>query len=222
MSLRNGFKDRFFRYIFILVLKRIWFRIENWSFSAQSLLFLPVMKNEVYILLGSNLGNRQEYLFLARQALSHLVGEIVHTSAMFETAPWGSSADEQLYLNQAVMLSSSFSPATLIRQTLKIERTLGRNRSNLRYAARTIDIDIIFFNHIILDTLSLTLPHPRMQLRRFVLEPLNEIASGFIHPVFNLTIYSLLQKCEDVLMVKKMSCANSAGDPLVAESALIT
>jgi len=179
------------------------------------------MKNEVYLLLGSNLGNRQEYLYLAREALSHMAGDIVQASGVFETEAWGNAADEPLYLNQAVLLSTTHSPATLIRQTLKIERCLGRHRGDEQYAARTIDIDIIFFNHIILDTSSLILPHPRMQLRRFVLEPLNEIASGFVHPGFNQSITTLLQVCDDHLNVKRMAAYNAASQSDTAKLSLM-
>ncbi|MBV2245827.1 MAG: 2-amino-4-hydroxy-6-hydroxymethyldihydropteridine diphosphokinase [Lentimicrobium sp.] len=171
------------------------------------------MKNEVYLLLGSNLGNRQEYLYLARKALSHIVGDIIQASGVFETEAWGTSADEKLYLNQAVLLSTNHSPATLIRQTLKIERYLGRQRSEQQYAARTIDIDIIFFNQMILNTASLTLPHPRMQLRRFVLEPLNEIAAGFVHPGLHINVNLLLQACDDQLNVKRISDTYNTGQP---------
>ncbi|GAB1403950.1 MAG: 2-amino-4-hydroxy-6-hydroxymethyldihydropteridine diphosphokinase [Lentimicrobiaceae bacterium] len=167
------------------------------------------MINEAYLLLGSNLGDRQDYLLRARRALSCLAGNMLRASHLFETEAWGDTPDKQEYLNQAILLTTTHSPASLIRQTLRIEGSLGRQRGDNQYAARTIDIDIIFFNHMMLNTNSLVLPHPRMQLRRFVLEPLNEIAPDFVHPVFKQKVATLLSECDDCLAVKKLGAVDA-------------
>lgn len=173
------------------------------------MLFLPVMKNEVYLLLGSNLGNRQAYLKQAIEALARSVGQILRLSSLFETVPWGNETDEHLYLNQAVLLETTFAPSGLIRQALKIEHELGRKRGNDKYEARTIDIDVMFFNQLNLIIPELIVPHPRLHLRRFVLEPLCEIASGYVHPGLNKDITTLLDTCLDTLAVVKLPATES-------------
>lgn len=159
--------------------------------------------NEAYLLIGGNMGNRLHYLARARQALEKECGPIVRQSSIYETAAWGLE-DQAAFLNQALEINTNLSAPDLLRVLLSIEEALGRKRE-IKYGPRLIDIDILLFNEATIDLPGLKVPHPHMQSRRFVLEPLNEIAPGKWHPVFQQTIAQLLAECTDPLTVHKFS-----------------
>jgi len=159
--------------------------------------------NTVYLLTGGNVGNRQQYLQESARLIEAACGKIIRRSAIYETAAWGKT-DQAAFLNQALELSTLLAPAVLMKQLLAIEQTAGRKRAE-KYGPRTIDIDILLFNKEIIQSALLTIPHAQMANRRFVLEPLNEIAPDYIHPVLKKTIARLLQLCPDPLPVKKFS-----------------
>lgn len=163
------------------------------------------MKMErVFLLLGSNQGKREEFLTSAISKLDEKFGSIITISSYYETAPWG-DANQADFINQVVVIEVNCTPIYLLETILQIEIDLGRLRSpNARYGARNIDIDILYFGTEILDTPSLTIPHPRIQERRFVLEPMVEVAAGFIHPVTKLSQLQMLENCKDPLAVKKL------------------
>lgn len=131
------------------------------------------------------------------------VGFIAKRSTVYETAPWGKT-DQANFLNQGLQVESSLQPDELLRSCIGIEKKLGRIRHE-KWGARTIDIDIIYFNHEIIDTETLTIPHPRMTERRFVLTPIAEIAPNFIHPTLKTTNAKLLAECNDPLEVRIFS-----------------
>jgi 2-amino-4-hydroxy-6-hydroxymethyldihydropteridine diphosphokinase len=159
--------------------------------------------NNAYLLIGGNVGNRLQNLKEAVTAINNTCGSVVQQSAIYETAAWGKT-DQQAFLNQALLIDTRFTPLLLLQHTLAAETMLGRIRSE-RYGPRIIDIDILFFNNDIVREPELTIPHPEVQNRRFALEPLHEIASGLVHPVFQVTISQLLQDCPDKLPVKVWS-----------------
>lgn len=159
--------------------------------------------NTVYLLTGGNVGNRAQYLQETAHHIEARCGKIIRRSAIYETAAWGKT-DQASFLNQALELSTLLAPEPLMQQLLSIEQQSGRKRTE-KYGPRTIDIDILLFNHDIIETPMLTVPHSRMALRRFVLQPLSEIASAYVHPVFQKTIVQLLAVCPDPLPVKKFS-----------------
>lgn len=152
----------------------------------------------VFLLLGSNQGDRPGYLQRAIQALAHL-GEISARSSLYETEAWGKT-DQPAFLNQAICLETSIAPEALLTDILQIERELGRERLE-RYGPRTIDIDILLVDRVILRTETLTIPHPELPNRRFALTALAEIAPDQIHPVFGAAIAQLLIQCTDSLHV---------------------
>jgi len=164
--------------------------------------------NKAYLLTGGNLGNRELNLSLALDHITESCGKVTNQSSVYETAAWGPVTQPD-YLNQVLEIETPLSPAELMQQLLKIEKHLGRHREE-RYGARTIDIDILFFNNLTVDEDDLIIPHPRLYTRRFVLVPLNEIAPGLVHPILQLTINELLIKCADPLDVKKYIAADAA------------
>ncbi|MBB6001542.1 2-amino-4-hydroxy-6-hydroxymethyldihydropteridine diphosphokinase [Arcicella rosea] len=153
-----------------------------------------------YLLLGSNLGNRVEMLENAIQLIANKIGLIAKRSKFYETAPWGVE-NQPNYLNLALAVETTLSSKELLLQAQMIEEMLGRVRIE-KWGARLIDIDIIFHGNQIIDEPSLTLPHPLMQDRNFVLVPLEEIAADFIHPVFQKSIQVLYNVCPDIGEVK--------------------
>lgn len=164
--------------------------------------------NKAYLLTGGNLGNRELNLSLALDHITESCGKVTKQSSVYETAAWGPVSQPD-YLNQVLEIETPLTPADLMQQLLKIEKHLGRHREE-RYGARTIDIDILFFNNLTLDEDDLIIPHPRLYTRRFVLVPLNEIAPKLVHPILQSTINELLIKCTDPLDVKKYIAADAA------------
>ena len=162
-----------------------------------------IIKNIVYLLLGSNLGDRLQILQAARELIQKQIGEIDTISSIYETAPWG-VLDQPSFLNQVVKVLTSLEPEETLRIILGIEHELGRVRYE-RWGARVIDIDILYFQDMILDSSRLTIPHPRLHERRFTLTPLAEIAPDFIHPLLKKSSVQLLEVCPDQSEVKVFS-----------------
>ena len=156
--------------------------------------------NSAYLLTGGNLGDRLKNLTCAKELIEHEAGKIILASSIYETASWGLTAQPK-FLNQVLLIKTKFSAEKLMQSILSIENKMGRIRT-IKNASRIIDIDILFFNDDVIDKPHLCIPHPEIQNRKFVLAPLNEIASLYIHPVFKQTIKSLLSTLKDNLEVK--------------------
>ena len=157
--------------------------------------------NTAYLLIGGNLGDRAAYLAEAINQISAQCGRVISTSSIYETAAWG-NVNQPAFYNQAVKLITILSPEALIERLLAIENEMGRVRTE-KYGPRTIDLDILMINDIVIDTPTLTIPHPQLHNRRFALLPLHEIAPALHHPVLNKTIHELLLNCLDTLDVQK-------------------
>ena len=143
---------------------------------------------EVYFSLGSNLGNRKQNLNRAVEELEKRAGMVFARSSFYETVPWGFES-EHLFLNIAVGLKTELSPFGLLEESKKIECEMGRVPSpEEKYEDRPIDIDLLFYGDKEITSPLLEIPHPRLHLRDFVLEPLNEIAPQFLHPKLKKTI----------------------------------
>lgn len=155
---------------------------------------------KVYLLLGGNLGNRTLYLQQARESINQRVGSIAQTSKVYETAAWGKT-DQPTFLNQVLEVETMLSPEEVLQRINHIEQELGRVRQE-HWGARVIDIDILFYDELVLQTQRLTIPHPQLHLRRFTLMPLAEIAPDLVHPVLGQRIHVLLENCPDALEVK--------------------
>jgi len=156
-----------------------------------------------YLLLGGNLGDRRKNLELAIQLLNEEAGKVILVSALYETAAWGKE-DQPDFLNQAIALRTNLSALKLLDKALEIEQKLGRIRKE-KWGERLIDIDLILFgNEVINMEGKLQIPHPHMQNRKFVMQPLAEIAPDIYHPVLGKTILEIAGKISDNLEVNKL------------------
>lgn len=146
----------------------------------------------VYFSLGTNLGNKEQNLRLAVQHIEERIGKIVSLSAFYATAPWGFTSDNA-FLNAAVCAETSLPPLEILSITQSVEQEMGRTHKSVNgeYKDRVIDIDLLLYDDLILDTPTLKLPHPLMQERAFVMEPLAEIAPDVLHPVLKKTMQEL-------------------------------
>lgn len=151
-----------------------------------------------FILLGSNMGDREVVLDNAIKEIEKRCGRIVNKSSLYESEPWGFDTD-LYFLNQAIAVETELEPHDLLKELLTIEAELGRrrNENHIGYESRPIDLDIIYIDDMINEDEDLILPHPRMHLRRFVLAPLSEISPDFVHPILRESNSTLLDRCED-------------------------
>lgn len=153
-------------------------------------------QHQVILSLGSNQGNRLEVLQQCIQLLHQEVGTVIKISTVYETPAWGFESDA--FYNCALWLHTSFSAVKVLQQVLKIEKQLGRVRTATQgYQSRTIDIDIIAFDDLVLDTEKLNLPHPLLQERNFVLLPLRDLQSDWMHPTLKKSINELISETTD-------------------------
>jgi 2-amino-4-hydroxy-6-hydroxymethyldihydropteridine diphosphokinase len=152
-------------------------------------------KNDLYLLLGSNLGDRLALLSEATALIVERVGEVLKLSQIYQTAPWG-VIDQPAFLNQVLKVETALHPIDVLNVILKIEKQLGRERKEV-WGARLIDIDILYYADVVVTMSDLTIPHSQLHHRRFTLMPLAEIAPNYVHPKLKKTNQELLENCED-------------------------
>ena len=157
---------------------------------------------QVYLLLGANLGQPFEQLSAASKEVENLIGRIVAQSSLYQTAAWGVE-DSPDYLNQVLLVETALAPFEVLKTINLIEEKLGRTRK-LKWESRIIDIDILYYEDVVMDTERLIIPHPYLHFRKFTLVPLVEIATHLIHPIFNKTQEELLKDLKDDLEVLKI------------------
>jgi 2-amino-4-hydroxy-6-hydroxymethyldihydropteridine diphosphokinase len=153
--------------------------------------------NGIYFIIGGNLGDRLALIEDCKHKIEKEIGIISRSSSIYESASWGET-DNPNYLNQVLYVESIFSAKEVLEKALEIEKKLGRTRDK-KWESRLIDIDILFFNDEIIDEKDLKIPHPHLQNRKFVLVPLNDIASELIHPILKKSMMVLLDECQDNL-----------------------
>ncbi len=152
------------------------------------------MEHTVYLSIGSNIGDAELNCDTSVDMLRCADNlEVTAVSGYYKTEPVD-YLDQNYFVNLAVRLKTDLSPYDLLRKLKQIQELMGQGKKEVRFGPRIIDLDIIFYNHMILDTSDLELPHPRMQNRMFVLKPLCDIAPGYQHPVFNLSVQEMLDR----------------------------
>lgn len=163
------------------------------------------MKKEgvtAYISLGSNLGNRAFYLQKAVFGLGEHAGKVIDISPVYQSEAWGFKAED--FLNACVAVQTTLDPEKLLEVLLNLEREAGRERTaGMGYSSRTLDLDLLYYGSEQIKTEALTVPHPQLQRRRFVLKPLTDLAPQFYHPVLGKDHRNLIQQCRDKTRLKK-------------------
>ena len=157
------------------------------------------MEEQVFLLLGTNDGNRMANLNSAKDEIKKSVGLVAEESAIYQTAAWGKT-DQPDFYNQVLLLQTTISPEALLLHLQQIEKKLGRERKE-KWGARIIDIDILYFESEIISKPGLSVPHDRISIRRFVLVPLTELIPDFIDPKTSKSIVEMLNNCQDTLEV---------------------
>lgn len=153
------------------------------------------MEHQICLHLGSNMGDRSQNLAKAIVEINKKVGTVNKQSSIYQTEAWGET-DQPDFLNQTILATTNLPPKTVLTTILRIEETMGRIREK-KWGPRLIDIDLLFYGNLILETERLTLPHPQIPFRNFVLIPTMEIFGDFIHPVFDLSIEELYLRSQD-------------------------
>ena len=158
-----------------------------------------------WVLFGSNMGDKEQIFAQACLLINNRCGCVVKISAAYESEPWGFEADEW-FLNRLIVIETTLNPDEMMLQLLDIEAELGRVRHPdvEGYTSRTVDLDILYFGNRVLHSDWVTVPHPRLHLRRFALLPLCELAPDMEHPVLHLTQSELLERCPDDSVVRKI------------------
>ncbi len=158
-----------------------------------------------YVLFGSNMGDKENIFAEACLLINNRCGAITAVSSSYESEPWGFEASEW-FLNRLILVDTDLNPEAMLRELLAIETELGRVRHPEKegYTSRTADLDILYYGQRVIVTPTLTVPHPRLHLRRFALMPLCEVVPELMHPVFQVTQRELLHRCTDQSIVRVM------------------
>lgn len=151
--------------------------------------------NTIYIQLGSNVGDRNSYIKESLLQIEKILGTITCESKTYESSPWGVT-EQRNFLNKVISVKADFSAKDALKTLQNIEDDLGRKRTE-KWGERTIDLDILFYNNETINTKELTIPHPHIQDRKFVLMPFAEMNGKFIHPTLKKDIFALLKECKD-------------------------
>jgi len=156
----------------------------------------------VYLILGGNQGNRNEIISQAIDLVTNKIGLQTKCSSRYESESWGFKSEP--FINQIIAINTDLNPEEILTEIHSIEAQLGRTRKTNQYEARTIDIDLLYIDSLVINTTKLTVPHPRIALRRFVLLPLAEIAPDLIDPGTGKTVAEMLEQCSDRSEIRRL------------------
>ncbi len=151
--------------------------------------------SKVYLSIGSNKGNRSVLINKAIDEIEKKVGIIISRSSIYQSKSWGFDSND--FYNLCLLIDTDIIPKSLLINLKKIEKSMGREDVDGSYSDRLIDIDILFYDNIITDSEDLKIPHPKIEIRKFVLVPMLEIADDYVHPILNKTIKELYNDCSD-------------------------
>ena len=151
--------------------------------------------SKVYLSIGSNKGNRSVLINKAIDEIEKKIGKIISRSSMYQSKSWGFDSND--FYNLSLLIDTDIEPKSLLINLKKIEKSMGREDIDGSYSDRFIDIDILFYDNIIIDSEDLKIPHPKIEIRKFVLVPMLEIADDYVHPILNKTIRQLYNECDD-------------------------
>ena len=151
--------------------------------------------SKVYLSIGSNKGNRSVLINKAIDEIEKKVGIIISRSSIYQSKSWGFDSND--FYNLCLLIDTDIMPKSLLINLKKIEKSMGREDIDGSYSDRFIDIDILFYDNITTDSEDLKIPHPKIEIRKFVLVPMLEIADDYVHPILNKTIRQLDNECDD-------------------------
>ena len=151
--------------------------------------------SKVYLSIGSNKGNRSVLINKAIDEIEKKVGIIISRSSIYQSKSWGFDSND--FYNLCLLIDTDIMPKSLLINLKKIEKSMGREDVDGSYSDRLIDIDILFYDNITTDLEDLKIPHPKIEIRKFVLVPMLEIANDYVHPILNKTIKELYNDCSD-------------------------
>ena len=151
--------------------------------------------SKVYLSIGSNKGNRSVLINKAIDEIDKKIGKIISRSSIYQSKSWGFDSND--FYNISLLIDTDIEPKSLLINLKKIEKSMGREDIDGSYSDRFIDIDILFYDNIIIDSEDLKIPHPKIEIRKFVLVPMLEIADDYVHPILNKTIRQLDNECDD-------------------------
>ena len=158
---------------------------------------MKLNKNEVLLLLGTNLGDKLANIEVSTMEIETAIGQLLKKSSVYKSPAWGFNSSSY-FLNQVVLINTKLNPFQLLNALQKIEIKLGRKvKSQESYQDRLIDIDILFFENQIVNKPELIIPHPEIENRRFTLLPLQELVGNYIHPIKNKSIIDITKECDD-------------------------
>jgi 2-amino-4-hydroxy-6-hydroxymethyldihydropteridine diphosphokinase len=160
--------------------------------------------HQVFLSIGGNLGNKRANFDKVYTHIQNELGYIILRSSVYETPPWGFDSEDSFW-NQVLCIETLLNPSEILEKIKKIDAAFGRKRNSEGYSSREMDVDILYYEDKIIETENLTIPHPLLHKRLFVLVPLAEIAPNFIQPVLKLTSIEMLNNCEDKSEIKKVS-----------------
>lgn len=160
--------------------------------------------HQVFLSIGGNLGNKRANFDKVYSHIQNELGCIVLRSSVYETPPWGFDSEDSFW-NQVLCIETLLNPSEILAKIKNIDAAFGRKRISEGYSSREMDVDILYFEDKIFETENLTIPHPLLHKRLFVVVPLAEIAPDFVHPVLKLTSVEMLNNCEDKSEIKKVS-----------------